>query len=179
MIMPPFPPIHIYISSTKNQTPNLDTLPPLGAFPAPRILKSGMRQPPSLDSAAVLQPVGIKTLQQQPLVPCHPAEVIPLLIGVVGYRRRLADVPRRSVSVFHGDYFLVPHGIRRGEGQREGFHRVFIERFPHVDDSVPAGEEAIRFVGAGDVPADSLGRGKRGLVYVDPLNGGAGSVGGG
>jgi hypothetical protein len=60
-----------------------------------------MRHPPALDATPALEAFAVETLQQDPLVARHAAEVVPRLARVVLDTRCLADVARfGGVSVW-------------------------------------------------------------------------------
>lgn len=131
-----------------------------------------MGHSPTRNATPFLQTLTVEALQQQALVARHPAEIVPLLAGVIRYRGRLADVPVR-VAVLDGDDVILAQRRAGAEGQRHGLDRVLVERAPDVDDAVAPAQQGLGLVGVGDVAPHALRGGGRRLVDVRELHGAA------
>lgn len=150
---------------TKDESPDLDALPTRRVLRRPRVNEGSVR-----DTAVGTCAVG--ALEQEALVVAHAAEVVPLLVGVVLDRSRVAGAV--GVAMLDRDEVLVAEGRAVGEGQRVGGDGP-VERAPHVDDAVAALLELVGLVG--QVVLDAHRRRLGDLVNVGARDGRARGVG--
>ena len=191
----------IHTSLVKHQTPHLNALPGQRIRRRQRIHKRRMRRahrdavPPP---GPLALPKRIKALEQQDLVGLHILGVVEAVVLAGPDPERLAPdlVPlRRPQRLLVGDALLPTiivilyapalrvEQIHRHEvvrrrappvdhAQRE-LRRRAPDRPPHVDDLVPALQQALRLGGVLHVPSDPRRCRPRRLVYVHELDGAA------